>query len=82
MWGKTCAGFLKSLRHFIIKPCVCVFLLLSLFHYDRIFIFGSKCIFFTNLSLYLCIKLVLSLLNVYKIWFGKKTGGFSIHNAD
>ena len=32
------------------------------FHYDRIFILGSKCICFTNLSLYLCIKVVLSLL--------------------
>ena len=32
------------------------------FHYDRIIIFGPKCLCFTNLSLYLCIKVVLSIL--------------------
>ena len=38
------------------------FLTLTFFHYDRIFILGSKCICFTNLSMYLCIKVVLSIL--------------------
>ena len=32
------------------------------FHYDRIFILGSQYICFTNLRLYLCFKVVLSIL--------------------
>ena len=42
------------------------FFLDLLFHYDRIFILGSKCICSKNLSLYLCIKVVLSLLHHQK----------------
>ena len=60
MWGKNPAQGFKNPAGFL-KPCG-VFNFDLFFHYDRIFILGSKCICFTNLRLYLCIKVVLSIL--------------------
>ena len=42
------------------------FFTLTFFHYDKCFILGSKCTWFTNLSLYLCIKVVLDRLHHWK----------------
>ena len=52
--GKPAQGFKKATGFFYFD---------LLFYYDGTFILGSKCICFINLSLYLCIKVVLSLLH-------------------
>ena len=62
MWGKNPAQGFKNPAGFSKNPAF-FFTLTFFFHYDRIFILGSKCICFTNLSLYLCIKVFLSLLH-------------------
>ena len=63
MQGLKPRGGLKTLQGFQKKKNAFFFTLTFFFHYDRIFILGSKCICFTNLSLHLCIKVVMSLLH-------------------
>ena len=57
---KNPAGFINSTGFF--EKSRGVFNFDLFFHYDRIFILGSKCICFTIFRLYLCIKVVLSIL--------------------